>query len=384
MQQPASYEDGTTRVCRLHRTLYGLKQSGRVWNLKLNDSFLKLGYIRLVSDQCVYIRRNGSDIAIVAVHVDDMTILASSDLLMSQIESELDSEFSIKRLGEIRQLLGMEITRSDSSIQLTQVQYISKILGKYQMDKCNPVHTPVDPNVKLTKLPDQESYPEIRHGYQNMIGSLLYAAITTRPDISFAVQTLSQFNTNPGPVHLTAVKRVFRYLRGTINLGIIYHSGPVTALEIFSDADWGNNPDSRHSITGYVSTFAGGAITWNSKKQPTVALSSMEAEYMALSSATREALWLRSILSELGFDTSLPTHINVDNHGTISFAQNTGFHARSKHIDIRYHFIQENIACNKVSVSYIPTNENTADIFTKGLTRGKHDHLIDRLGMIRA
>ncbi|CAK5265853.1 unnamed protein product, partial [Mycena citricolor] len=142
------------------------------------------------------------------------------------------------------------------SIRLTQVQYITKILAKYQMDTCNSVQTPVDPNVRLSRLPDDKSFPEIKAVYQNMIGSLLYAAITTRPDISFAVQTLSQFNTNPGPEHLTAVKRVFRYLRGTINLGITYYSDLASALELFSDADWGSNPDSRRSITGYVAMFA--------------------------------------------------------------------------------------------------------------------------------
>jgi len=384
MQQPQLYEDGTTRVCRLHRTLYGLKQSGRIWNLQLNSSFLKLGFTRLLSDQCVYIRRQNSDITIVAVHVDDMTVLTSSDALMEQVESELNSEFSIKKLGEIRQLLGMEITRTEESIHLTQVQYITKILEKYQMGKCNPVATPIDPNVTLAKLPDGKSFPEIQHVYQHMVGSLLYAAITTRPDISNAVLILSQFNTNPGPEHLTAAKRVFRYLQGTIDLGVEYNSEPITALEMYSDSNWGTDPDTRRSITGYVSMYAGGAITWNSKKQPTVALSSMEAEYMALSSATREALWLRTMFSELGLDISIPTHINVDNQGTILFAENSGYHARSKHIDIRYHFIRENIASNKVSVSYIPTDENTADIFTKGLTRGKHEYITSLLGMIRA
>jgi transposase InsO family protein len=385
MQQPPLFEDGTPRVCRLHRTLYGLKQSGRVWNLQLNDSFLKLGYTRLTSDQCVYIRRAGADMSIIAVHVDDMTILTSSDSLMSRVEAELDAEFTIKKLGAIRQLLGMEVTRTADFIRLTQTQYISKMLEKYQLDNANPVHTPIDPNVRLARLPDDQSFPDVKHVYQNMVGSLLYAAITTRPDISFAVQTLSQFNTNPGPEHLTAAKRVFRYLKGTIDLGIEYHANhPSTTFDLFSDADWGSDVATRRSITGYLSTFAGGAVTWNSKKQVTVALSSMEAEYMALASATREALWLRTLFSELGLDTTLPTHISVDNQGTILFAENSGFHARSKHIDIRYHFIRETLTSNQVSVSYIPTDENTADIFTKGLVRAKHEYLTSRLGMIRA
>jgi hypothetical protein len=150
-----------------------------------------------------------------------------------------------------------------------------------------------------------------------MVGSLMYAAICTRPDISFAVQTVSQFSLNPGPAHLTAVMRIFRYLRGTINLGIKFNSDRHSVIELFSDADWGNSPDDRRSVTGYLSTLAGGVVTWSSKKQPTTALSSMEAEYMALASAIRKALWLCSMLAELGYLSPLPTHISVDNHGTI-------------------------------------------------------------------
>jgi hypothetical protein len=219
-----------------------------------------------------------------------------------------------------------------------------------------------------------------------MVGSQMYAALSTRPDIAFSVQTLSQFNLNPGPSHLTAAKRVFRYLRGTITLGITYDSKDhlPSSIELFSDSDWANSPDDRRSVTGYLSMFTGGVVTWNSKKQPTTALSSMEAEYMALASATREALWLRSMLSELGSLPKLPTHISVDNHGTIAFAENSGFHARSKHIDVRHHFIRERITSHEVSVSYCPTSENTADLFTKALNKSKHEYFVSRLGMTRA
>jgi hypothetical protein len=252
------------------------------------------------------------------------------------------------------------------------------------MHNSNPVSTPMDSHVRLTKTPASESHAEIKCIYQNMVGSLMYAAISTRPDISFAVQTLSQFSLNPGPTHLTAVKHVFRYLRGSINLGIMFQSHSHSAIELFSDADWGNSPDDRRSVTGYLSMFSGGVVTWNSKKQPTTALSSMEAEYMALASAVREALWLRSLFSELDSIPNLPTHISVDNHGTICFAENSGFHARSKHIDVRHHFIREKLASHEVSVSYCPTSENTADLFTKPLDKSKHEYFVSRLGMTRA
>ena len=185
----------------------------------------------------------------------------------------------------------------------------------------------MDTHTKLSRLPKNESHPEVKAVYQNIIGSLMYAAITTRPDISFAVQTLSQFNTNPGPIHLTAAKRVLRYLKGTLDLGIKYMSLDDSELCIFSDADWGNSVNDRKSVSGYVSMNAGGAVTWNSKKQPTVALSSMEAKYLTLLASTQEVLWLRTLFAELKIPFSNPVDIFVDNQGTISFAQNSGFHA---------------------------------------------------------
>ncbi|KAF5374058.1 hypothetical protein D9757_010721 [Collybiopsis confluens] len=384
MTQPECYEDGTTRVCKLERSLYGLKQAGRVWNLTLDSSFKELGFTRLLSDQCVYIRRSQKGIVIVAVHVDDMSIFASSDELMTETEVQLESKFSINKLGPLRQLLGMEIRQTEDSIILTQTQYLTRILDRFGMTDCKPVATPMDTHIKLSRLPENESHPDIKAVYQNIIGSLMYAAITTRPDISFAVQALSQFNTNPGPIHLTAAKRILRYLKGTLNLGIKYSSLDDFEPVLFSDADWGNGIDDRKSISGYVSTHAGGAVTWNSKKQPTVALSSMEAEYLALSATTREALWLRTLFAELGLPFKHPLDIFVDNQGTIAFAQNSGFHARSKHIDIRHHFIRENITSNKVSIHYCATEENIADILTKGLDRNKHEHFLELLGMYRA
>ena len=249
------------------------------------------------------------------------------------------------------------------------------------MENCNPSKTPMDVNVKLTKTPDDEIYPEVRTVYQTYLGGLMYAAITTRPDIAFTVQHLSQFSSNPAPAHLTAIKRCYRYLQGTQNLGITFNSKDNSDLHLFSDADWGSNTDDRRSISGYISTLSGGAVTWQSKKQPTVALSSMEAEYMALANAVKETKWLRSLLNELGLPQTTPTCINVDNQGTIDFEINSGFHARSKHIDIRHHFTRESITSNEVSVQHVASEDNLADIFTKPLARQAHWNLVEKLGM---
>jgi hypothetical protein len=219
--------------------------------------------------------------------------------------------------------------------------------------------------------------------YQSLVGGLMYVAISTQPDIAFTVWSLSQFSSNPGPQHLTAVKRVYHYLKGTIDLSITCLGDKKSDITLYSDADWGSNADDRRSISGYVSILSGGATTWSSKKQPTVALSSMEAEYMALSNATRENIWIRSLFSELGQPIKSPTQIFVDNRGTIEYTTNAGFHARSKHIDIRHHFIRDSITSHEVTIHHCASEENISDIFTKPLTRNKHEYLVNKLGMTR-
>ncbi|KAF7334034.1 hypothetical protein MVEN_02308800 [Mycena venus] len=394
MKQPEGFSDGTPRVWRLHKTIYGLEQSGRVWNETLDAHFKKHKSQRLLTDRCVYVRRDGKDMTIVAVHVDDMSIYASNVKLISCTEDKLESSFQITRLGDAKQLLGMEIhrDRAHGTLTITQSTYINKILAFHGMDSSNVIATPMDPNVKLTKLQDGESHPDIKNVYQSMVGALMYAAITTRPDIAYAVQMLSQFSSNHGPVHLTAVKRVYRYLHGTVNLGITYSASPDSNVvmhadfsepRLYSDADWGNVVDDRKSISGFVTTLTGGAVTWSSKKQPTVALSTMEAEYIALSHAVRENLWLRQLFSELDCSATSPTPVFVDNRRTIDFTFNAGFHARSKHINIRHHFIRDAVASNKVSLHHCTSEENVADIFTKPLARPQHENQVHKLGMTR-
>src|SRR6202522_2415405 len=256
MEQPPDYDDGTGRVSLLIKALYGLKQAGRTWN-KVELRFL------------------------------DMTFIA-----IKKAKAELGQHFTITDLGEAKQIVGLELQRNlkEGTLKLSQTQYIQRTLEKFGMADSHPVNTLMDPNVKLIKLPDTENYdiPD----YRSAIGSLMYAAIGTRPDISFAVQHLSQFMSNPGPAHWTAVKRVFRYLNGTRSLGITFHKGGEVEPLAYSDADWGSDQNDRKSISGYVFIMSAGPISWQSKKQPTIALSSMEAEYMAESLATRQIIWL--------------------------------------------------------------------------------------------
>lgn len=381
MLQPEGFDDGTGRVCRLKLSLYGLRQSAHNWNKTLDAAFKDLGFTRLISDQCVYVRRSsdGSPV-IVSVHVDDMTLFARTDEELAQLKGELRSKFEVTDLGPLTHILGMEIQRDDDgSYHLHQTAYARRILESVGMDKSNPVSTPLDHNIKLTLPAENDPAvgdPEFCRQYRSGLGKLAYLAWATRPDLSHAIQHLSQFSQRPTPDHMSSLKRVYRYVQGTTTLGL--HFKPNGRLITFSDADWANDATDRRSISGYLSLLADAPISWSSRKQPTVALSTMEAEFMALARATTEVLWLRELGSELGLAPDGPSSINVDNRSAIDFAQNSNSHARSKHIDIRYHFVRERITSNEVKLDHCASEDNLADILTKPLPKPAFVSLRDR------
>jgi hypothetical protein len=284
-----------------------------------------------------------------------------------------------------RLFLGIEITHDklNHSITLSQGQYIRRILELFNMRDARTVSIPLDPSLvaQATTDNDEFEHPSL---YRAAIGSLMYAALGTRPDIAFAVHSLSQFASNPSKCHWQAVGRIFRYLQGTKDYGIKYDNlgGKATITVIgYSDADWGSNAIDRRSISGYAFFLGGGTIAWSSKKQPTVSLSSMEAEYMASSHAVKEAIWLRSFLNGIGFQQNEASELFLDNQSAIALAYNPEFHARSKHIDIRHHFIREAVENGTVELIWCPTDEMTADIFTKALARPKFWRFREDLGM---
>ena len=384
MRQPPGYEDGTPRVCRLHKALYGLKQAGRVWNIKFNDIFVNtLGYTRIPADFCVYIRRNQHGLSIVIIHVDDSSITTFPPSYMTSAKAEIANHLEITDLGEAKTFVGLQIQRdrANHTISIHQTSYITRVLERFGMLSSHIVHSPMDPNVSLTPTPPDSHTPPPDFPYAAAIGSLMYAAVATRPDISHAVQCLSQFTSNPSQQHVTAVKRVFRYLNGTRNLGITYGTTSDTTLYGYTDADWGQDSADRKSISGYVFLISGGAVSWSSKKQTSVALSTMEAEYMALCHTSKDAIWLRTLLSDLTFPQAEPTTIFCDNQAAIIYAHDNQFHARAKHIGMQYHFVRDQITQKILKVTYVPTKDNCADIFTKGLARPSHSHLVTSIGM---
>ena len=387
MRQPEGFSDGTNRVCWLHKTLYGLKQSGREWNKELDRRLKEKGFHNLLSDPCAYIRRNGDDLEIVTVWVDDLMLFATSINLMEQLAEDLKSIFDVTDLGEPSKIVGIEITHRKHSLTISQPQYIDSILRKHGMQDANPVTTPLDSNVKL-EINKNEREGNDNNEYASLIGSLQYLTIATRPDIAYAVNRLASFTANPSFEHYNAAKRVLRYLKGTRNFGITYRDqnnrliGPNDSNIFygFSDSAFANAEDQK-SISGYVFLANMGAITWMSKKQSTIALSTTEAEYVALSEAAREAKWLHHLYGELGFTQVDPITLLGDNDGSISLTKNPQLHKRTKHIDLRWHWIRELVKDGLINVIDCRNPQQTADIMTKPLPRPKFSQHVNELGL---
>ena len=247
------------------------------------------------------------------------------------------------------------------------------------MEGCNPVSTPMETAAKFMKRTDDDP-PCNKQLYQQAVGCLTYASVTTRPDISSAVGILSQFMSDPSEHHWRGIKRVLRYLKGTLEYGIQFLGSDVQLIG-FADADWAGDLDTRCSTSGYVFQVGNATVSWNSKRQKTVARSSTEAEYVALSNAAQEAIWLRRLLNDLGVDVSSPTVIYEDNNGAIELSTNAKNHKRTKHIDIAYHFARERVHSGELKVIHCPTKEMTADIMTKGLPKVQYQRFRDAMGV---
>lgn len=386
MLQPKMFNDGSDRVCKLMKSLYGLKQASRAWNMKLNSVLLRCGLQRSEADSCVYYSTCNDETLILAVYVDDMLVLSNSESTETKIVSKLMTEFEMKDLGEVSTLLGVNIQRNeDGGITMDQSAYISNILVRFGMSDCNPISTPIDVNQKLSKsmCPSSESEKNEMQNvpYQEAIGCLMYVGQLTRPDICFALCLLSRFNKNPGKAHWTAVKRLIRYLKGTMNDKLRFSSDS-DDLRGFCDADWAGDVDDRKSTTGYVFTMQRAAISWSAKTQRTVALSSTEAEFMAMTSAVQESIWLKRFENELVPNSSPSIELNCDNKSAIHLAANASFSPRTKHIAIRSKFIQEKVSNGSIKINYLSTEFMKADIFTKPMFALRQEKLRKEIGIV--
>ncbi|KAH7472327.1 Retrovirus-related Pol polyprotein from transposon TNT 1-94 [Phytophthora ramorum] len=384
MDQPDGFEDqvNPTKKCLLMQALYGTKQAARQWNSKLNKHLEGQGFHRSAADPCVYVRRSDSKFSIIIVYVDDLMIFSRTKAEIGEIKKALKREFSIKELGELKYCLGIEIhrNRDDKTIVMNQRAYIQRLAEKFGVEKCKAVHTPADSNSKLVKPSEDEDFVP-RYPYRELVGALMYLATCTRPDIAQAVGEVAKFCERYNKSHWVAAKRILKYLKTTQDLGLVFNGGTKGELIGYADANWAGDLDTRRSTTGYVFFLNGSAISWKSKRQPTVATSSTEAEYMALYNATQEAVWLRQLLLDVGCECVGATTIFQDNQGCIALAKNPAYHSRTKHIDLKYHFLREKVEDKVIVLEYKPTDEMIADGFTKALARPKHRQFLVGLGM---
>ncbi|CDO69616.1 hypothetical protein BN946_scf184851.g4 [Trametes cinnabarina] len=381
-QPPGSAPAGLKHlVCHLKKTLYGLKQAGHGWYKTLANGMAEMGFTCCASDHAVWYKRAGDSIVIVASSVDDLTIAGTRDFVMD-FKSAISARFEMSDLGAMRWILGIEVQRDRQArmIAISQRTYIDTVAVRFNLETANPVSTPLQPGGVLNCSQSPSTPHQVADmsnvSYREAVGSLMYAVMGTRPDIAFAVTTLSQFMQNPGRTHWEAIKHVIRYLVGTRELWLIYRTSD-DGIQGFSDTDWGSSTEHCHSISGYVFTLDGGVISWSSKKQNVVALSSTEAEYIALTHASKEALWLRYLLSDIIHPdiSRYPLTLFSDNRSAITLAKDNAFHPRMKHIDIRFHFIREAVDDEKIVLQHRCTGDMPADLFTKALPRSRIDHL---------
>ena len=364
-----------------------LKQSGRLWNHTF-DTFLKL-YHLLTSDadSCVYYRLTPTKSIdlIVGIFVDDGIVCATSETDLDAVIKYLQTHFKVIH-GPVDYYVGFQVHRNPDThtIVINQARYITDIIQRFQLDNANTVTTPADTHVSLQATLGADDHPlPPTIPYREAVGCLMYAMVLTRPDIAFVVSRVAKFTSQPHQSHWTAVKRIFRYLSGTIHLGISYSGTlPDLSLRGFCDADYAGDHDDRKSRTGYLFLLANGAVAWCSKRQGCTADSTTEAEFVAMSESVKEAIWLRRLLQSLGFPAHTPTSIFSDNQGAIQLVKNPKYHKRTKHIETKYYLIREKYENKQIDVFYIHTKQQLADILTKPLPREAFQHLRSLHGLL--
>lgn len=385
MEQPEGYivPGQEHLVCRLKRSIYGLKQAPRCWNYALDNRLKEMGFKQTSSDPCLYVSSDANgDVFIIAVYVDDIILGGRSEAKMRDVKKELSQNFKMKDLGPLHHFLGVTVVQDQTagSIWLGQPSYTEKLLQKFGMSDCKPVKTPVNPDVKLTQCEHDDDVCD-QKTYQAMVGSLLYLSTRTRPDLAYAVGSVARYCAKPTKEHWMGVKRILRYLKGTVDFGLLYSREASPDCVGYCDADWAGDVGDRKSTSGYVFLQGGAAITWKSSKQSCVALSTAEAEYVALSAAAQEAIWLQQLTSDLLNKNIRETTIHEDNQSAMCMAKNQQSHRRTKHIEIKYHFIRDLVEAGRIKLTYCPSEDMIADMLTKGLPIAQFEKLRALTGM---
>ncbi|KAE8665697.1 Esterase/lipase/thioesterase family protein isoform 2 [Hibiscus syriacus] len=374
--QKEGFEEEEKKNCRLNKSLYGLKQAPRCWYKRFDSFIMCLGYNRLNADPCAYFKRSGdNDFVILLLYVDDMLVAGPNKDHIEELKAQLAREFEMKDLGSANKILGMQIhrDRSNRKIWLSQKNYLKKILSRFSMQDCKPISTPLPINFKLSSSMSPSSEEErmemSRVPYASAVGSLMFAMICTRPNIAQAVGVVSRYMANPGKEHWNIVKRILRYIKETSNVAL-YYEGSNLLINGYVDSDYAGGLDKSKSTTGYVFKVAGGAVSWVSKLQSVVATSTKEAEYVAATQASKEAIWLTMLLEELGHNQEYVS-LFCDSQSALHLVRNPTFHSRTKHIRVQYHFIREKVEEGTVDMQKIHSKDNITDFMTNAINADK-------------
>ncbi|KAM1416362.1 hypothetical protein ACFX2I_007917 [Malus domestica] len=367
MKQPQGFvhPQFPTHVCKLVKSLYGLKQAPRAWNDKFTSYLQAIGFDASLSDSSLFVRTDGADVVILLLYVDDIIITGSNSQMLQSVITTLNAVFDLKDMGRLAYFLGLQITyRSNGDLFINQAKYTKDLIHKAGMDDCKPCSTPCKPhNQVLSNEGTLLSYPTL---YRSLVGALQYLTFT-RPDIAFAVNNVCQYMNAPTDIHFAMVKRILRFLQGTLHCGLTYISrGPVT-VTAYSDSDWAADLNTRRSITGYVVYLGQNPVSWQSKKQSSVSRSSTEAEYRALAHTTADISWIRLILKDLHEFVPSPPVLYCDNQSAIALSLNPVQHSRIKHLETDFHFVRERVQKGDLIVEYVCTKAQIADVLTKGL-----------------
>ncbi|XP_072053949.1 uncharacterized protein [Arachis hypogaea] len=366
-------------VCKLTKSLYGLKQASRQWNIKLSAALADLGFTPSENDHSLFTKSTSTTFTAILVYVDDL-VLAGDDLSEIQaVKMFLDDKFKIKDLGLLKFFIGMEVARNNAGIALYQRKYALDLITDCGLLGAKPASTPMEYTTSLSKasgspLPDATIY-------RRLVGRLLYLT-NTRPDLSYSVGCLSQFMDSPTDAHLKAAYRIIRYLKQSPATGLFFCVNNSFTLSGYTDSDWGACKDTRKSISGYCFFLDQTLISWKSKKQATVSRSSSEAEYRALANGTCELVWLLKLLKEFNILPPLPVDIFCDNKSAIYIASNPVFHERTKHVEVDCHVARNKFKEGVSNLRHVVSSEQRADLFTKSLPPGPFSHLLSKLGLL--
>ena len=340
---------------------------------------MKEGFSKCSYEHTLFIKHEAAGkCLIVSLYIDDLIYTGNDMELCEKFKKAMKSEFDMSDLGKMKYFLGVEIQQTSEGIHVTQMKYAGEILERFGMTHCNSVQNPIVPGTKLTR--DEGEANEDATWFKQLIGSLMYLSVT-RPDIVFVVCRLSRFMNEPKSSHVAAAKRVLRYVKGTASLGLFYKRGAENNLKAYTDSDYAGDVEDRRSTSGYVFFIGDGAVAWSSKKQPIVTLSTTEAEYVAAAACACHCIWMKKVLISLGSSSCECIKILCDNSSTIKLSRNPVLHGRTKHIDVRFHFLRDLVREGAVDLIHCGTTEQVADIMTKPLKLETFCKLRDMLGL---